>query len=424
MAYKRRHKSGRVFPKGRKIYAKFQYLGEPIEYATGEFDTPENHEYWEEWLDDALDAIANGSFVYAKVFPTANQKKKALFARLESKSVKGRKPKACPETVTLGEVIIYYQKKIVPRLTTQSNREAHNSKINSRIKPYLGELTFSGFDRSEVGEFISWLAGSDEVRQLDIPGNKKSLKRQTILDTITVLREIWNEGCEKYNFSIRDPFRKYTKFIPEDPIDEAEDSLNPAPPVWRFGEVLKILAEINKMFLNVTIFMFLTGLSASEIAGIRTKDIQGGELLIRNFVPRRQPSKKRGKTRYRRRAIPITKAIRKCLDTALETFSDREAEEGNEDYLFLSKEGKHFSCSIYYENWVGAVKRAGLSYKRPYSTRQTFAAWSLVLGKQPTELVKNMGHGSKKMVYEEYGEWAKGLGEDKNKIRKFMGDDY
>jgi integrase len=35
-----------------------------------------------------------------------------------------------------------------------------------------------------------------------------------------------------------------------------------------------------------------------------------------------------------------------------------------------------------------------------------------------------MGHGSKKMVYEVYGQWPEGLENDIEKIRKFMGDDF
>lgn len=247
---------------------------------------------------------------------------------------------------------------------------------------------------------------------------KDSVSSGTIRDTLTVLKKIWHSGCDEYNFQLRDPFRDLEEFIPEDPVVEAENGLKPPPPVWRFDAAMLILECMNKGQVNVTRLMFLTGLSASEIAGIRQQDIQGDELLIRNFVTRRSKKpKKTGKTKYRRRVIPITRAIRACLDEARSKSTD--------EYLFRTVTGLHFNCSIYGDTyWKPAVRRAGLPYMKPYSTRHTFVAWALTLGKSPHQLVNLMGHGSKKMVYEVYGHWTKGLDEDLEKIREFMGEDF
>jgi hypothetical protein len=137
-------------------------LGQRIEYPTGDLDTPENREHWEEWLDDALDAIASGTFVYAVVFPNAKPEKKVLFARLESKSSNGKTPKKCPETVTFGEVINAFRKHMIPKYPSKNKQDTYESKLSSRIEPFFKDVTLAEINRLKVGEFISDMAGTEK----------------------------------------------------------------------------------------------------------------------------------------------------------------------------------------------------------------------------------------------------------------------
>ena len=47
-----------------------------------------------------------------------------------------------------------------------------------------------------------------------------------------------------------------------------------------------------------------------------------------------------------------------------------------------------------------------------------------ILGMNPNKLVKRMGHGSKKMVYEVYGNYVEGLEKDADKIFGYFGNDF
>jgi len=58
------------------------------------------------------------------------------------------------------------------------------------------------------------------------------------------------------------------------------------------------------------------------------------------------------------------------------------------------------------------------------SMRRTFAAWALTLRIDPNKLVNLMGHGSKKMIYEVYGNYVEGLETDAGKILKYFGKDF
>ena len=56
--------------------------------------------------------------------------------------------------------------------------------------------------------------------------------------------------------------------------------------------------------------------------------------------------------------------------------------------------------------------------------RHSFAAWALTLRMDPNKLVNLMGHGSKKMIYEVYGNYVEGLETDAGKILKYFGNDF
>lgn len=141
--------------------------------------------------------------------------------------------------------------------------------------------------------------------------------------------------------------------------------------------------NINKRYANVTRLIFLTGTSASEIAGLRKQDITEDSLMVVNFIARDCDPSDEGKTDYRPRALPMTEPMRECLEEAARTAQD--------EYLFRTATGLHFNCNRFRDNWESAINKAGLSYMRPYSTRHSFAAWSLAIGVIPDLIVDMIG---------------------------------
>ena len=71
-----------------------------------------------------------------------------------------------------------------------------------------------------------------------------------------------------------------------------------------------------------------------------------------------------------------------------------------------------------------AIVAAGLPHKTPYIVRHTFAAWALTIRTDPNLLVNLMGHASKQMVYETYGNYVEGLEHDADKIYNYFGADF
>lgn len=74
--------------------------------------------------------------------------------------------------------------------------------------------------------------------------------------------------------------------------------------------------------------------------------------------------------------------------------------------------------------WTKAAKASGITDKVPYSMRHSFAAWALTLRIDPNRLVRLMGHGTKQMIYEVYGNYIEGLEVDLWQILEYFGKDF
>jgi integrase len=123
------------------------------------------------------------------------------------------------------------------------------------------------------------------------------------------------------------------------------------------------------------------------------------------------------KTLYRIRKIPITQAIRIRLDVIMERSQG--------EMLTTTKTGTMLRpANFRIDIWEKAGKASGISDKVPYSLRHSFAAWALALRIDPNRLVRLMGHGSKKMIYEVYGDYIEGLEEDFWDILEYYGRDF
>ena len=205
-----------------------------------------------------------------------------------------------------------------------------------------------------------------------------------------------------------DPFKFVAKRIPK--VRKKQ------PEVFRFAEWRRILAVIDSFYIPHAEVMVMTGLSASELAGLRREDVTAGYMMIRNSIVRGH-EKDTLKTEYRIRRIPITKEIRRKLDIVIART------EG--EHLFTMMSGITFREGSFRNNvWIPALKKAGVSYKKPYTTRHVFTAWSLIIGKSKEKLVRLMGHGSKEMVDRVYGHYLEGLEEDAVSILEYFGLDF
>ena len=231
------------------------------------------------------------------------------------------------------------------------------------------------------------------------------------------LQHCWMVGLvnsvEEHQWERSDPFSYIKRFLSKELKSRPQ---KPDPKVFRFDEWQKIIDCIHPHHRAVAEFMIMTGTIGSEIAGLKKSAIKSDRICIENSIVRNH-EKEQLKTYYRKRDIPMTKALKQLLDSVIRR-SDSE-------YVFTTKSGLVFDVDSFRKNpWTTALKKAGIEYRVPYSTRHSFAAWCLALKMDPNKLVSLMGHGSKKMVYEVYGKYVEGLETDAGKISAYFGNDF
>jgi integrase len=231
------------------------------------------------------------------------------------------------------------------------------------------------------------------------------LSRSRIGNILIPLKALCNDACDEHQWDLPDPFRFMSRHLPKRVKTSFE--------VLRFDEWKKIVENFDPAYRNVAEIMMMTGMIASEIAGLRREDVRENKIHIVNSISRKR-EKPSLKTEYRVRTFPITKALRSLLDFASNNAKGK--------YLFSSKGGGVFEAAKFRKSaWTSALRKAGVVYRKPYITRHSFAAWSLAIGLDQNRLVSLMGHSSKKMVYEVYGKYVEGLEKDSGKILDYFG---
>lgn len=381
----------------KKLYVGFNYYGRRIVKSSGLDDNAENQDNLEQWLKRVTRNIDDGSFRFAEAFPGATDEEKSYFARKE-----GWEYMPKPHQVLMTDYIDYWIKTIAPTFQSEGKRRDYLQTLNDWVIPYVEQKSFYHFSRIDVQKFISQLQWRS--------GNKagQPLSRSRVRNILIPFRAIWFDACDEYRWDLSDPFRNIGKYMPKSAKTRRE--------VFRFDEWQRLMAVLDPYFRPVAEVMIMTGMIASEIAGLRKSDIEGNYLMIRNSIVRGQ-EKNELKTAYRERKVYITETLRARLDEVLARTDG--------EHVFTMKTGVSFKEGSFRNNyWKPAFMAAGLNYKVPYTTRHTFAAWSLTIGIDPNRLVRLMGHVSKKMIYDVYGDYVEGLEEDHSQIMNYYGQDF
>jgi integrase len=183
----------------------------------------------------------------------------------------------------------------------------------------------------------------------------------------------------------------------------------------RFNEWQQFLENLEEHYRPIAELMILTGMIVSELAALTNDSIQGDYLkLTSSYVLHSEKTSM--KTAFRKRDIFITDAIRQRLETLTVRATTK--------YLVTTPRGTRFKSTDFAKVWKKAVEKAGITPMTSYIARHSFAAWSLTIGVNPLRLVKLMGHASKQMIYEVYGNYVEGLEEDTENILEYFGEDF
>ncbi len=384
-------------PGSRKLYVLFYYFNRRVEKSTGLNDTGKNREKVRAWLDRIIERRDVGKLIFAEAFPGAPEKEKAYFAKLE-----GWQYAPEPRDILFGSYVQEWYQNVWRNLPEGTKKDDYRLTIDYWLVPYFGEMTFFQISGVEIQKFIAslkWKKGAKKGQPLSTARAKNIL---------IPLRTIWNDACDQFRWVLHNPFTNLKKHLPKTHPKRREG--------FRFEEWMNFLKHIDPWYQPVVELMILTGMINSEIAGLRKSDIRPEYILVQHTIVRGKEHDT-PKTVYRIRKIPITQAIRKRLDILLERATG--------ELVVTTKAGTIFRPANFLKDiWSKAARASGITDKVPYSLRHSFAAWALTLRIDPNRLVRLMGHGSKKMVYEVYGDYIEGLEEDFWLILEYFGRDF
>jgi integrase len=184
--------------------------------------------------------------------------------------------------------------------------------------------------------------------------------------------------------------------------------VNPEPhsgeihPFESWDEIDAVVAELGDTDGALVIFMAGTGVRPEEAFAGSWSDV---DLERRAFRARRAFAKGRlkeyAKTTGSRRAVPL----RARVAAALEHMENRRG------LLFPAPAGGHIDINNWRSRqWTPALEASGVTHRRIYDLRHTYATWSLAAGIDIFTLARRMGT-SVKMIDRTYGHLAAGADE-------------
>ena len=384
-------------PGSNRLYILFTYFGRRVEKTTGLDDTAENREKVRKWFNHIIAHRDDGKLVFSEAFPRARDEEKSFFAELE-----GNHYAPPPSDISMGEYIQKWKTEIIPFSGSRINQGDYLAILKAWIIPYFSQKTFYDLTRLEIQKFL----GSMKCK---IGKNKgKTVSKSRAGNVITVLRALFENACDEYHWEVPDPFRNVKRHMPKKPPKKRE--------IFRFDEWQLIVQTFHPWYRPMIEFMVLTGMIHSEISGLQRGDILPNHVIVQNSIVRKVASDT-VKTIYRGRKIPITQRMRMILDEVLARTDSL--------YVFAERDGGPYLREGFIEDyWSKPFENSGIPYHPPYSMRHSFAAWSLLIGVDPLRLVNLMGHGSKQMVFEVYGNYIEGIEEDYWDILNYFGKDY
>ncbi len=384
-------------PGSKKLYVLFCYFGKRVEKTTGLDDTAANRRKVRTWLDRQMQRIEAGTFIFVEAFPAASEAEKIWFSQQE-----GRNYSRSPKDVIIGDYIEKWEKEVVELFDSHTKRFDYMAILNCWVKPHFKDKTFYELTKLEMKKFIATFKkkiGKDKGETLSLSRSK---------NIVSVVRTLFYDASDEFHWNLPDPFYKIHKNIPKTNPKVRE--------IFRIEEWMKIIKVIPPWNRPMIELMMLTGMIHSEISGLLRSHISSNHIHIQEAIVRKVKNKTL-KTKYRIRKFPISKRIREILDEALARTDS--------PYVFAEPDGTPYLRENFTERvWTNTIEKCDILYRPPYSIRHSFAAWSLLIGIEPLRLYKLMGHGTKKMVYEKYGDYVEDLESDFWDVLNYMGRDY
>lgn len=302
-----------------------------------------------------------------------------------------------PSKMTVGQWLdIWFWEYAKPHIRT-STATSHWSNIESHLKPALGKQLLQKLRTDQVQAFIN--------KQV-----KQGLAPATLRKQMAPLKSAMKQAAEN-QLILRNPvsFVRMPKLEQEEiqflRIEEQQGLIKALPPTTA-GRALR--------------FILGTGLRASELCGLRWKDIMGDEFTVKQVISsvkdieskeyRLETNKP--KTKAGQRTIPLLPSMMTLLDVQRKVQKEERMRAGElwtggmpgqgETYVFASAVGTPIDRNNMSRTLRAALDKAELKRRGVHALRHTFATNWVRTGKDLRSLSEILGHTNVAFTMQRY----------------------
>jgi integrase len=328
--------------------------------------TKANLLYAERLRGEILNAIARGTFDYAKTFPDSKRSAATGVKAAVNETVSERLD-AMMARFTVAESLGNF---------SPSTLKKYESIVRCQLKPVFGAYKVKDLDAVTIREWIEGMG----------------VTWKTAANTISPLRMALSDAV-------------HDGVIESNPVDKLQMrrllQLTTTKSTWQVepftaAEIKSIIAHSGK-HAPLFAFAFATGLRTSELMALEWRDIDMKNKLI-HITRARVAGKTKG---------PKTKAGFRLVDLSAEAMAALDGVAGRDGLVFPNPNtGEVYAReNTIRKAWAKILKRAGVKYRNPYQTRHTYASQLLSSGANMWWVARQMGHSSLTPIINFYGRW-------------------
>jgi integrase len=206
------------------------------------------------------------------------------------------------------------------------------------------------------------------------------------------------------------PMREVFKFaqlagiIEKNPMDLIKSPKARKPEIHPLSmeEVKRFLEHVQPEYRDFFTVAFFTGMRFGEMCVLKWRNVDFAHGVIRVRETRvngeELPPKTPSSVRDINMLPPVVEALRE----------QRKSTMGKSEYVFLNQHGQPLLVKwVHSYIWRPALDAAGLTRRRLYETRHTFATLMLDAGELPGWVQRMMGHETLQMIHERYYSYIK-----------------
>jgi integrase len=285
-------------------------------------------------------------------------------------------------------------------ITLREYAEIWLQRIESRHE--AGELKFSTYKSYKTGcrklksaKFYNMpLVEINKIQLKEFVTNLyKKLAGKTVANQLTPLRQIFEEAFDEDIITVNHMSRVKNPEIEK-----------PEPVPFTKDEVKMILDYFHKNYpaqYAYVAVLFYTGMRVGEALAMKWENFDFNNWTYHVKETRTEGRLTKPKTKSSIRRINLVKPLQKIIQT------QKSVTMMKSEFVFLTGEGMPYHKAKYIIDkcWKPALRILGIEYRDMYQLRHTHAIQSLIVGDNPHDVSKRLGHSSLQVTFSKYAKF-------------------